>query len=227
MTSRLFLQNSTLHLVGGGYVDTNRIKFELSKAEKIVAADGGARAVVEAGYLPDLVIGDLDSLDMETRRVIPSERIHHIAEQDSTDFDKALRHNHADFFEAHGFMGLRMDHGLAALNVLVRYAHKRCILHAENDVIILCPPKITLELPKTCRVSLFPMAKTTGTSTGLRWPIDDLVFAPWGQSGTSNEALGTVTLSMDEPAMLLILPLDQLGVLRRALANAPSWPDIS
>ena len=216
---------STVHLVGGGFVDYSCLKSELANATCIVAVDGGAGAVLEAGFLPDLVVGDLDSLDAADRSAIPADRIVHISEQDSTDFDKALRHISALLTEAHGFLGKRSDHGLAALNVLARYPDKRCILHAENDLIMLCPPDLKLQLPAGCRVSVFPMAPVTGRSIGLRWPIDGIEFTPWGRIGTSNEATGPVHLNMDDPGMLLILPPEQLDALRSGLRAAPMWPD--
>lgn len=162
MKETILTTKETVLLVGGGAIDPNRFERDLDRGLPIVAADGGADAVLDHGRVPDVVIGDLDSMSETARSCIPSDRIHLVAEQDSTDFDKVLRNVHAPFFEAHGFMGRRMDHSLAALNTLVRNPHKRCILHAENDVIVLCPPEMRLELPKSCRVSLFPMHPSRG-----------------------------------------------------------------
>lgn len=224
MKETILTTDQTVLLVGGGAIDRDRFKSDLDRGLPTIAADGGADAVLKHDHIPDFVIGDLDSLSKTARSRIPSDRIHLVAEQDSTDFDKVLRHVHAPCFEAHGFMGLRMDHSLAALNTLVRYPHKRCVLHAENDLIVLCPSKLRLELPKSCRVSLFPMRPVKGQTSGLKWPINGLDFAPWGQSGTSNMALGAVDLAFETAGMLLILPVDQIDELRRGLANAPTWP---
>lgn len=214
---------STTIVVGGGLIEETHFKHALEQGWPVIAADGGADAVLAAGHVPDLVIGDLDSISQAAKSRIPAGRIQHISEQESTDFDKALRHIEAPLIEAHGFWGKRMDHGLAALNVLQRYAEKRCLLLAESDVIMLCPPDLHLELPQTCRVSLFPLRPVTGRSTGLKWPIKGINFAPGGVIGTSNEALGPVHLCMDGPDMLLILPLEALDALREGLKNAPGW----
>jgi thiamine pyrophosphokinase len=68
------------------------------------------------------------------------------------------------------------------------------------------------------------MGPVTGRSEGLRWPIDGIAFHPAGRLGTSNAAVGPVTLEFDSPEMLLILPRAELGRLSRALPAAARWP---
>ncbi|WP_251374067.1 thiamine diphosphokinase [Ponticoccus alexandrii] len=189
----------------------------------VVAADGGTEAVLAAGRTPDAVIGDMDSLRPEIRARIPAHVLHEISEQDSTDFDKGLRSIAAPLILGHGFLGKRLDHQLAAMIVLVRRAAQRCVLVGAEDVVCLCPPRLALDLPAGERVSLFPMGPVRGRSEGVRWPIDGLDFSPAVQGGTSNEALGPVTLTLEAPLMLLILPIDCLDALLAGLERAPGW----
>ena len=80
------------------------------------------------------------------------------------------------------------------------------------------PPRLALDLIAGEVLSLFPMARVTGRSTGLEWPIDDLDFAPDGRIGTSNRvAARRVELSFDAPGMLVILPRRRLDAAIRAL----------
>lgn len=212
-------------LVGGGYVDKTDLEVGLALADRVVAADGGAAALLAHQVLPDAVIGDLDSLCDADRAALPPSVIHHIAEQDSTDFDKCLRSINSPMVLAAGFLGKRMDHSLAALTVLTRHPDRRCILMGQDDVITLCPPALTLDLPAGTRVSLFPMAEVTGRSTGLHWPIEGITFRPDALTGTSNHADGPVSLWLDQPAMLLILPRTALDALHRGLSLATArWP---
>lgn len=212
-------------LVGGGVLSKNVLRQALEGADCVVAADSGASVLLEMGRLPEAVIGDMDSLDEANRAAIPPERVHHIAEQDSTDFDKCLRHIEAPLVIGHGFLGGRLDHQLAALTVLARYPDRRCILVGDEDVVMLAPPELALDLPVGSRLSLYPLAPVTGQSRGLRWPIDGLVFAPDAVVGTSNQVSGPVTLAFDGPAMALILPLSGLRALLDGIAAAPStWP---
>ena len=43
----------------------------LERADLILCADGGAHRALEAGIEPDYVIGDLDSVTMQTREQLP------------------------------------------------------------------------------------------------------------------------------------------------------------
>lgn len=211
-------------LLGGGAAEPARLRAALTLAPRLVAADGGANMAVAEGLSPDLVIGDFDSASAETLARIPADRQMRLAEQDTTDFDKCLSRIAAPFVLGLGFLGPRFDHTLAVFSALVRHAAKLCLLVGGEDVIFAAPPQLRIELAPGSRLSLFPMCPVSGESTGLRWPIDGLAFAPDGVIGTSNEVTGPVDLRMDGPGMLVILPAAALDPALRALRSGPRWP---
>ncbi len=173
---------------------------------------------------PLAVIGDFDSLSDRARNAIPPDRLHPIAEQESTDFDKCLRHIAAPLVLGVGFDGSRIDHQLAAYNALVRRPDRRCILLSRELITFVAPPELRLDLPVGTVLSLFPMARVEGRSNGLRWPIEGLKFAPDGRVGTSNEVSGPVHLWVDDPRMLVMVPLSELPQAVSAVLAAPAWP---
>jgi len=206
-------------LVGGGEASAADLEEALSLAPCLVAADSGAALALETGRMPQAVIGDMDSLAEAARARVPPERLHPIAEQDTTDFHKALRSILAPLVLGVGFLGRRVDHQLANFNVLVQAA-RPCLLVGARDVVFAAPPGgLELDLAPGTRVSLFPMALVTGRSQGLSWPIAGLGFAPAGRVGTSNRADGPVRLEFDAPGMLVILPRSALQPAVRALAG--------
>jgi thiamine pyrophosphokinase len=216
-----FVQSSdTITILGGGAVDRAMLSRALALAPRLVAADGGADTALSAGLMPDAVIGDFDSISEAARQAIPEARQHRVREQDSTDFEKALRAVSAPLIVGLGFLGPRFDHALAALNALARHPDRRCVLIGERDVCFLCPPSLALTLPLGLRFSLFPLAPVTGRSEGLRWPIDGIGFGPAGRVGTSNEVTGPVRLSMDGPGMAVILPERSFEAVAEALMAA-------
>lgn len=225
MQTVIVQSHTFLTLLGGGSAQPDALETALRFAPILVAVDGGAATALAQGHLPEAIIGDFDSLDAQMRQSLPRDRLHCVTEQDSTDFEKALLRVSAPLILGVGFTGLRRDHELAAYHALMRFASQPCILMTESDVICLCPPQIGLDLPVGTRVSLFPMAAAQGQSTGLRWPIDGLKFAPGQRIGTSNAAaLSTVSITMDRPAMLLILPVTALTQLIDAIARSgPGW----
>ncbi len=210
-------------LVGGGPVTARDLALALARAPLAVAADSGADRLLAAGRMPQAVIGDMDSVSAAARAAVPPDRWHAIADQDTTDFDKALRAIAAPLVLAVGFMGARMDHGLAVLNALVRHADRSCIVIGPKDLAFAAPPRLRLRLRPGDPLSLFPLAPVRGTSQGLYWPIRGLDFAPWGMIGTSNRVeTPEVQLEFDRPGMVVILSrarLDAAITGLRAAAN--------
>ena len=228
MKNSIFFSDLPLVLVGGGQVGRTDFSTAQTVAKHCVAADGGAAAALAAGMMPEAVIGDLDSVPAATLEQIPRDRIHHIAEQDSTDFDKALRNIDAPLILAIGFCGGRIDHQLAVFHTLTVRCDSPVIVIGEEDIVFLCPPRLNLDTDAGLRVSLFPMGPVTGRSEGLQWPIDGLQFAPGLRSGTSNRATGPVRLETDDPFMLCLLPREALGMVAAALLRPEQqrarWP---
>jgi thiamine pyrophosphokinase len=220
----LFQSQTGVTLLGGGVLGGSDLATALTLAPCLVAADGGAAAALAAGHMPAAVYGDMDSLPHAVRAQVPSGRIHEIREQDSTDFDKALRHIRAPMVLAAGFTGDRVDHELAVYHGLVARREVRCIVLGARDLVLHAPPELTLDLPRGTRVSLFPMALVTGQGTGLEWPIDGVAFHPACRIGTSNRATGgLLRLAFDAPGMLLIVPRAHLAAVVAAVASAPVW----
>ena len=204
-------------LLGASPVSHEILAEVLAFAPDLVAADGGAALAIEAGVMPRAVIGDFDSLSDEVRRAVPADRLFHVAEQDTTDFEKCLTRINAPVILALGFTGRRLDHELAVYNAIVRHPARSCVVVGDYDLALHVPERLELDLPAGTRLSLFPMAEIAGRATGLRWPIEGLAFSPSGRVGTSNAATGPVMLSFDRPGMLAILPRSMLRQVLRAL----------
>ncbi|MDD9745672.1 MULTISPECIES: thiamine diphosphokinase [Marinovum] len=225
MNHPIITAEAPILLVGGGEFRHADLTLAQTWAGRAVAADSGALVLLRHGVTPEAVIGDFDSLPAETRAALSPDTLHHIAEQDSTDFDKCLRNIEAPLILGLGFLGARVDHQLSVFNRLAARADRPCILIGREDVVFHAPPRLALDLAAGTRVSLFPLRPVTGQSTGLRWPIHGIDFTPGGRVGTSNEALATeVTLEMDGPGMLVILPRDCLDAAVRAVLAAGSAP---
>ncbi|MEL6207229.1 MAG: thiamine diphosphokinase [Pseudomonadota bacterium] len=214
-------------LLGGGELAPQDLAEALTHAPDLVAADSGAAAALAAGLMPRAVIGDMDSLTLADQARLAPGILHHVPEQDSTDFDKVMARIDAPFALGVGFLGARVDHQLAGMNTLVRNAHLPCLLVGAFDIIFVAPREATIALSEGTRVSLFPLAPISGRSEGLHWPIEGLAMTPAGQHGTSNRVAAgqsAIRLSVDAPGLLVILPRAALAAALRALRDAPPWP---
>lgn len=216
MTRMIVHSPAGVTLVGGGALNPACLAEALTLAPLLAAADSGADRVLALGHRPQAVIGDLDSISDQARGLLDG-RIHHVGEQDSTDFEKCLTRIAAPFVLALGFVGPRLDHTMAVFNALTR-ARLPCLVLGDEDVTFLAPPELALELPVGTRLSLFPMGGVTGESRGLRWPIEGIPFAPDGLIGTSNITTAPqVRLAFSAPRMLVMLPRPHLAAALRAL----------
>ena len=209
-------------LAGGGPFSRRDLALALKRAPVPMAADGGADRLLHLGVTPQAVIGDMDSISPAARRAIPEACQHLVAEQVTTDFDKALRLIEAPLVLALGFAGARLDHGLAAFATLIARADRRCLLIGPKDFAFAAPPRLELDLTPGDPLSLFPMAPVMGNSEGLEWPIAGIDFAPDGMIGTSNRVVARrVVLEFSSVGMLVILPRKRLDAASRARRKAP------
>ncbi|MCC5989836.1 MAG: thiamine diphosphokinase [Pararhodobacter sp.] len=216
-------------LLGGGMLAQGALERALQRAPRLVAVDSGADRALAAGVIPELVIGDFDSISPHARRAIAADRQLHRPGQEDTDFDKALAHvlahGGAPFMLALGFTGGRLDHTLAGMSTLLRNPGAPVLMDAGEDLCFLCPPLLRLALAPGSRLSLYPMRPVRCASQGLHWPTDALLFDPGGMIGTSNRvAAERVELRPDRPALLVMLPSQSLDAAISALTGAPRWP---
>lgn len=206
MSGDLVQSQKPVTLLGGGEVSAELVNEALRLAPCLVAADGGANMAVGMGLVPDAVIGDFDSILPATMAALPADRLHRIAEQDSTDFEKCLTRIAAPLILGVGLTAARFDHTLAVWNALTRHPSRRCVVFSDHDLAFLAPLRLRLDLRVGTRLSLFPMGAVAGAGTGLAWPIEGLDFAPDGRIGTSNQVAGPVDLHFTAARMLVIMP---------------------
>ncbi len=210
---------SGVTLVGGGAPRRKDIVNSMALAPTLVAVDGGANFCLDAGLEPVAVIGDFDSLKGETRSALPQAQFIEIAEQVSTDFEKALISIEAPFALATGFTEGRLDHTLAVFSALARRIGPPTILLGQKDIVFAVPNRLALDVGVGVRLSLFPMVPLEGRSTGLHWPIDGLRLNPVGRIGTSNVTTGAVTLEFDQSGCLALMPPEALPAVIASLTG--------
>jgi len=179
-----------LVIVGGGTVDHDLLRDLYLSGGHLVGADGGADEIVAAGLLPEVIIGDFDSLK-NIDSWLGRTRLLRIPEQDTTDFEKALYSTRAPVTVALGMTGKRFDHTLAALDAVTRYAKERTIILVdESDLAMALTGSFSFEVGLRERVSVHPLAPIRfKRSIGLKYPLDGIRLAPGERTGTSNEAI--------------------------------------
>ena len=166
-------------------------------ADLLVAADSGLIAAEEAGLRPDLVIGDMDSLDDPRRleKYAPDSVRRFPADKDFTDTELALallREKGCDEAWIAGGGGGRMDHLFAIRALFEREdCPDRWFPGDEEIRCIKEGSSVASALPMGSLVSVFPLGRGPweADSSGLKWPLNGLGWNE-GSFGVSNVAAG-------------------------------------
>ncbi|MEM7268332.1 MAG: thiamine diphosphokinase [Pseudomonadota bacterium] len=224
MKSSVFLPDDGVTLLGGGPFAADHLAKAINITSRLVCADGGYNAARAAGLTPEVVIGDLDSLeDPDTARETLGERLLHVEEQDSTDLEKCLSRIEAPFIVGVGLLGGRMDHSLAALHAIIADP-RPIILIGEEDIVFAAPLELAIRLEAGDRLSIFPLLPVSGRGgDALKWPIEGLNFEAGSLIGTSNEVVRPdVSLGFNKRGTVICTPPERLVGVLDALLSDPS-----
>ena len=184
----MFKTNKIVVLIGGGPVVWNIPN--LIKGLQIVAVDGGLDICIDYSIVPNYFIGDMDSASPSAKQYAKLNNIpsNFVAEQETTDFEKALMHVDALGYVCLGFLDGRLDHSLAVLHVIQKQSQKRPILLLGSEDVVLTGPKdFRISLPVGERISIWPLGKVSFEySTGLLYSLKNIEMVQGNLIGTSN-----------------------------------------
>tara|TARA_B100000902_G_scaffold372174_2_gene398930 strand:+ start:148 stop:810 length:663 start_codon:yes stop_codon:yes gene_type:complete len=190
----------------------------MSTLPMLICADGGLRTVLKYGIEPDVVIGDLDSVEISDLDRIPTEKIFKVdADNTSTDLQKAIKHAirlDFEFATLLGFTGGRSDHVLWNLGLLRTFGEvinlRMLDDHGETRLV---KGTTTFRAKMGQKVSLTPIdAPVTGIVTrGLRFPLCNESLELGVRDGISNEVVqNPVEITVKHGSLLVFVQLDSL-----------------
>ncbi len=179
--------------------------------DTVIAADGGWRICREEGIVPDLLLGDFDSLhtvpDFGHIRRVP-------VEKDDTDMMLAIKEGLArgeTDFRLYGGVGGRTDHTIANLQGLLYLAERGAQgwLYGDRECFTaICGGELCLPARERGIVSVFCMgADAQGvTIEGGQYTVHDAVLTASFPLGVSNHFVGNpVRVSVTQGSLLIAL----------------------
>lgn len=196
-------------IVGAGAVDPD-LHLSPAPGDLLIAADGGLPAVERMGLVPQLVIGDFDSLGHAPNHpntiILPTEK-------DDTDMAAAIKlglERGYRRFALYGGTGGRLAHTLANLQLLDGLAQQgfRGFLVGDGTVATaLCGGTLTFPTHMSGYLSLFcHSGQASGvTLTGLKYSLSNATLTGSTPLGVSNEFTGQPARVTVENGVLLIL----------------------
>ncbi|MBF1070639.1 MAG: thiamine diphosphokinase [Prevotellaceae bacterium] len=204
--------STTVILAAGLFPSTPRALDFLRRADYIACCDGAANACVDAGFEPDVIVGDGDSV-REDVRARYADRIVRIAEQETNDLTKTFHHvlsnGRRDRFVILGATGKREDHALANLALLMDYAEEHADLIMVSDFGTFYPSRDVFRatVPEGSEVSIFNFGASYFSASGLQYPLYDFTRL-W--QGTLNVALRPqIEIHADGPFLVYVAELDR------------------
>jgi thiamine pyrophosphokinase len=190
-------------------------RFLLQADDYIICADGGARHALELGLTPNLVIGDMDSIDKQQWQKLKNAGVPiELFPRDKNETDLELALDRAIELEPKvliiiGALGGRLDQtfGNTALLSDARLSAVDVRLDDGVEEIFFCRDQEEVRGRSGDIVSLIPWGNPVqGVQTqGLKWSLQRETLFPEKTRGISNEMTGEVVSIKIASGLLLVI----------------------
>ena len=188
-------------VLAGEVVITREITRQLQGADLVIAADGGADRLGKNDYLPDVLVGDLDSVSQEMRNKLISRAVEiqrFPTDKDATDGElaivEAVKRGATSITVLGSRGGPRADHELANLLLLADPRLKGIDVQLLTDTTIIRaigPGQHMLDVEPGCTISIVPISSIVrGVSvSGVCWPLTNSDLNLGSTLSVSNRAI--------------------------------------
>jgi len=199
-------------LCDGPPPEDDLLRYWLTGADLFICADAAGHPYTHLPRIPDVVIGDFDSLAGRILDGRQGTRFLQVDDQYTTDSEKALIFAAEQGIEEAvllGATGWRLDHTIFNCQLLERFAGeiKVCLACPQADVVRLeSGAKVSWRLPVGTRFSLLPMAGpvTSVTLEGALYPLLGEDILPGGLASIGNRvSVSPLLISVGEGSLLV------------------------
>lgn len=174
-------------LANGTFPESRHTKDILYNASFLVCCDGAANDLIDHNFIPNIIIGDGDSIrpELKTRY---KDRILINTDQETNDLTKAVAYVISKGYQdviILGGTGKREDHTIGNISLLMEYLSVCNVkMITETGVFIPCANQFQFTGKIRQQLSIFNFGCSTMTAVGLAYPIR--AFGKWWE-GTLNE----------------------------------------
>lgn len=201
---------------GGQPVSDSVAHYYLKDADIIICADKGAEYALHYKVAPDIIVGDMDSID-DSKLSFFSNSIVETSpkEKDYTDTHIAVMRaleKGADRITVICATGLRSDHAIANIRLLLHIDKNgaKGIIADDQNTIFLCTGETIFNNKKGTTVSLISLSENTeGINTeGFKYPLNDCNADLAWTTGISNEIISDFARISISKGRLLVFEIN-------------------
>lgn len=197
-------------IIGSGECSLDFLKENITDEDYIICADGGYDYAMAVGIVPDLVIGDFDSVK---HIPIHNNLIKLPVEKDITDCEAAFIEGEKlgySSFAVFGGTGGRFEHTFANISIManaVKQGYDFTVLDEKHTFRCLYNSKIQIQYKENTQISVFAFGSDAYgvTEKGFHYPLSDATLNPLTPLGISNDIVddfGEITVA---DGLLLII----------------------
>lgn len=212
-------------LCDGDFPKTEYPRYLMRTADFIICCDGAlvkfmrnSKAIFGEKRLPDLVIGDMDTLSASMQKKY-ADIIIKEDEQEHNDQTKAVRWTFNNFEDLEhidiiGSTGGRPEHTIGNAGLLMEYTRmfdlegRDVTIDSVSDhgTMFAVNDSVELECGQGRQISVFSPDNTlTISSEGLVWPTDGVVFDNWWKATLNRASQDSVKLTFSHRSLALII----------------------
>jgi len=184
------MKKKALLILNGEIKNKSLAKNLVKSNDLIIATDGSYDKIAKLNIVPDIIMGDLDSISSIPKNI----RIIKKTNQNESDFEKALiwlKKNNYSEISIVGITGGRTDHLFINFALVYKYFQElNLTIYANNEIIrILTPDKYMINGEKNDLFSILALPKVKNLIIkGAKYSINEKEFEI-GSQGLSNEFL--------------------------------------
>jgi thiamine pyrophosphokinase len=179
----------------------------------IIAADGAANSLINTGIEPELIIGDLDSIN---EKLIKKRTILKIPDQNTTDFEKAIDYIAQNNLSPPIILGINggyIDHILNNINL---FSSINAMCYSEDIIGFTVQDKIELDLLVGTKLSIFGFPNCCLSTNGLKWELENSTLTFPGVTSCFNRSVSNkVEITVHSGKALVFIyktPINDAGI---------------
>jgi thiamine pyrophosphokinase len=210
--THLNIPDRTLVFCNGTPPTRERVAQFVPNPSLVACADGGTDKALNLGYVPQLVVGDFDSISPSAKDKLKNAEFIQIDSQDNTDFEKLLNvlvERGLRKVSVTAFSGGRLSQTIANMQTAYKYSDiLQLVLFDQTSVVYPVRQSLIISPPPATTISLLAATNEAYVSaTGLLYRLDRSLLTHGGRGVSNVSVSDTVSIRVHDGGIYVILEI--------------------